>query len=71
MKILWLDFLYCFTGADSGGFWEQRCERMLKEVGFELVFPAAWPSVFYHSGLGLLLAVYVDDFQMSGPEKNL
>ena len=40
-------------------------------MGFELVFPAAWPSVFYHSGLGLLLAVCVDDFKMAGPEKNL
>ena len=28
------------------GFWEQHCERMLREVGFELVFPYAWPSVF-------------------------
>ena len=40
-----------------GGFWEQHCERMLKEVGFELVFPSAWPSVFWHLHLRLLLAV--------------
>ena len=58
--------LALYGRPDSGGFWEQHCEKMLKEVGFELVFPAAWPSVFYHSGLGLLLAVYVDDFKMAG-----
>ena len=44
---------------------------MLKLVGFELVFPAAWPSVFYHKGLQLLLAVYVDDFKMAGPKANM
>ena len=63
--------LALYGHPDSGGFWEQHCEKMLKGVGFELVFPAAWPSVFYHSGLGLLLAVYVDDFKMAGPEKSL
>ena len=42
------------------------CEKMLEEVGFELVFPAAWPPVFYHKGLQLLLAIYVDDFKMVG-----
>ena len=44
---------------------------MLKEVGFHLVFPAAWPSVFYHPDLKLLLAVYVDDFKMAGPKQNM
>ena len=44
---------------------------MLKEVGFELVFPSAWPSVFWHPHLRLLLAVYVDDFKMAGPKDNL
>ena len=44
---------------------------MLKEVEFELVFPSAWPSVFWHPHLRLLLAVYVDDFKMAGPKDNL
>ena len=44
---------------------------MLKEAGFELVFPSAWPSVFWHPHLRLLLAVYVDDFKMAGPKDNL
>ena len=49
--------LALYGHPDSGGFWEQHCEKMLKEVGFHLVFPAAWPSVFYHPDLKLLLAV--------------
>ena len=44
---------------------------MLREVGFKLVFPSAWPSVFWHLHLRLLLAVYVDDFKMAGPKDNL
>ena len=47
------------------------CEKMLEEVGFELVLPAAWPPVFYHKGLHLLLAIYVDDFKMAGPKDNM
>ena len=63
--------LALYGHPDSGGFWEQHCEKMLKEVGFHLVFPAAWPSVFYHPDLKLLLAVYVDDFKMAGPKQNM
>ena len=58
--------LAVYGHPDSGGLWEQHCEKMLGEVGFQLVFPAAWPSVFFHPALKLLLAVYVDDFKMSG-----
>ena len=63
--------LALYGHPDSGGFWEQHCEKMLKEVGFHLVFPAAWPSVFFHPDLKLLLAVYVDDFKMAGPKGNM
>ena len=35
------------------------------------MFPAAWPSVFFHPELKLLLAVYVDDFKMAGPKDNM
>ena len=44
---------------------------MLGKVGFQLVFPAAGPSVFFHPTLKLLLAVYVDDFKMSGPTDSM
>ena len=63
--------LALYGHPDSGGFWEQHCERMLKQVGFRLVFSAAWPSVFFHPKLKLLLAVYVDDFKMAGPKGNM
>ena len=43
---------------------------MLKEISFELVFPSAWPSVFWHRQLKLLLAVYVEGFKMAGPSGN-
>ena len=54
-------YLALYGHPDSGGFWEQHCEKMLLQVGFRLVFSAAWPSVFFHPKLKLLLAVYVDD----------
>ena len=44
-------------------FGNNHCEKMLLQVGFRLVFSAAWPSVFFHPKLKLLLAVYVDDFK--------
>ena len=63
--------LALYGHPDSGGFWAQHCEKMLGEVGFQLVFPAAWPSVLFHPTLKLLLAVYVDDFKMSGPSDSM
>ena len=63
--------LALYGHPDSGGFCEQHCEKMLGEVGFQLVFPAAWPSVFFHPTLKLLLAVYVDDLKMSGPSDSM
>ena len=33
--------------------------------------PPAWPSVYHHDGLDLTVMVYVDDFKMAGPAKNL
>ena len=46
-----------YERPDSGGFWERRCEE-------------CWPSIFWHSELRLLLAVYVDDFKLAGPQEN-
>jgi len=54
---------------DSGGMWERHCHKSLTELGFVKV--PDWDSVYYHSGLKLLLSVYVDDFKMAGPTKNL
>ena len=31
----------------------------------------AWPSVYFHPKLQLLLVIYVDDFKLAGPKQNL
>ena len=59
--------LALYGHRDSGGVWEQHCEKMFGEVGFQFVSPAAWPSVFFHPTLKLLLAVYVDNFRYRYP----
>ena len=63
--------LALYGHPDSGGLWEKHCEDILLSLGFRLVYPGAWPSVFWHPKLRLLLAVYVDDFKMSGPVQNV
>ena len=55
---------------DAGGFWELHCEKALMSVGFERAAPE-WKSVFRHTQLDLLLVIYVDDFKLVGPERNL
>ena len=35
------------------------------------MLPEIWQSIFYHAELDLLLAAYVDDFKMAGPQANL
>ena len=56
---------------DSGGLWELHCETMLIEIGFIMPDREAWPSMFFHARLKLLLIVYVDDFKMSGPKESI
>ena len=46
---------------DAGTFWEQHCDESVRAVGFEPI----------HEKLQLVLVVYVDDFKMAGPQKNL
>ena len=62
--------LALYGHPDSGGFWERHCEDCLARVGFRAVHPECWPSIFWHDELSLLLAVYVDDFKLAGPEAN-
>jgi len=54
---------------DSGGMWETHCEKSLKELGFEHVPDGV--SVYYHRELRLLLSVYIDDYKLARPTKNL
>ena len=55
---------------DAGKFWEQHCDESVRAVGFEPI-GEEWPSVYIHEKLQLVLVVYVDDFKMAGPQKNL
>ena len=55
---------------DAGTFWEQHCDESVRAVGFEPI-GEEWPSVYIHEKLQLVLVVYVDDFKMAGPQKNL
>eukprot|EP00969_Alexandrium_andersonii_P345856 15287947-Alexandrium_andersonii.AAC.1 len=61
--------LALYGHPDAGGYWERRCEEHPKGVGF--VPAKEWKSCFVHQELGLFLVVYVDDFKMAGPTKNL
>ena len=53
----------------SGAFWEKHCDERLRKVGFERV--PEWESCYVHRNLKLVLLVYVDDFKMAGPRKNI
>lgn len=64
--------LALYGHPDSGGFWEQHCEKCLAEVGFRPIDKKKhWRSVFWHGDLRLMLVVYVDDFKLAGPSNNL
>lgn len=54
---------------DSRGLWSRHCDAHLKSVGVTEV--TNWRSVYLHKDLSILLAVYVDDFNMVGSMKNL
>ena len=54
---------------DSGGHWEQHCEKSLVSIGWKTI--PEWRSVYWHPELKLVLMVYVDDFKLAGPTGNL
>ena len=62
--------LALYGHPDAGGFWERHCNSKLMMVGFTPVHQS-WMSVYRHERLNLMLAVYVDDFKLSGPTANL
>jgi RNA:NAD 2'-phosphotransferase (TPT1/KptA family) len=62
--------LALYGHPDAGGFWEKHCDQALRRVGF-VPLRESWLSVYVHKQLKLFLAVYVDDFKMSGPTSNL
>ena len=66
--VLMLSALY--GHPDSVSDWQDHCTVKAGLVDF-YGFGSEWPSVFYHKGLRLLLATYVDDFKLAGPEENI
>ena len=47
---------------DAGGFWEQRCEEVVKQCGWART---SWASLYVHKKTMSLLIIYVDDFRMA------
>jgi hypothetical protein len=56
---------------DAGGYWEQHCDSHLRDCGFLPVAAEdkAWRG-YWNPSLSCYAIVYVDDFKISGPEKN-
>ena len=50
---------------DAGGDWEEHCGACVARSGFRAI--PDWRSCYYHPEHKLVLAVYVDDFKLSGP----
>ena len=63
--------LALYGHPDSGGIWEQHLNANLAKKGWRQILPEMWQSIFRHDELDLILVVYVDDFKMAGPKKNL
>ena len=61
--------LALYGHPQSGAFWEQHCEAHLQKIGFTKI--QDWKSCFWHPELKVFLIVCFDDFNLSGPKKNL
>ena len=61
--------LALYGHPEPGGWWERHLEKHLFATGWKSI--ADWRSTYWHQGLKLMLSVYVDDFKLSGPEKNV
>ena len=55
--------------SDAGGYWESHCKDRLIAGGFTAI--SDWNSMYWRSKLKLLLIVYLDDSNMSGPGENM
>ena len=61
--------LALYGHPDSGGHWEEHCEKHVLSVGFTKI--RDWLSCYFHPRLKLFLVIYVDDFKLAGPTENL
>ena len=55
---------------DAGTMWEDYADEHVRKIGFEPLGPE-WPSCYYMKRLQLFLVIYVDDFKLAGPKKNI
>ena len=55
--------LALYGHPDAGTCWEQHCDKMLKQVGFEAI--VNWSGCYRHNTLRAVLSVYVDDFKLA------
>ena len=55
--------LALYGHPDAGTCWEQHCDKMLKQVGFEPI--VNWSGCYRHETLRAVLSVYVDDFKLA------
>jgi len=53
--------LALYGHPDAGGFWEERCDTIVKGCGWT---KTCWKSLFYHAATKSVLIIYVDDFRM-------
>ena len=54
---------------DAETYWEQHAEKYLSSVGFVPI--PDWKKCSRHPKLDLMLIVYVDDFKLAGPRRDL
>ena len=66
---LWSDLSRLCTAILIQAHFGKHADKKLRGVGFTPI--ESWPSVYWHDRLKLLLSVYVDDFKLSGPKRNL
>ena len=61
--------LALYGHPDAGGYWEEHCETMILECGFQRI--DNWRSAFWHPTKRSLLVVYVDDFKLAAPTEHV
>ena len=59
--------LALYGHPDAGGYWEEQCDAAIKSCGWETIVDSGWRSTYWHPKAKALLAVYVDDFNLSAP----
>ena len=57
---------------DTGGYWERHCEKGVEKAGFVKMGECGeWRSCYFNPRTKVLCVIYVDDFKLAGPEKEV